>query len=86
MENEIKRTRGFGIGLKDHPTTVSVAEISDGSMEITIRTERPGMEESFTSMRLVPKTLGLLSEALFRAAHDPDVWRSLEEDGGQKVD
>jgi len=70
--------RWFGLGTEAGKTEIQVAEFSDGSIMINLETPRDGMEPLITSMRLCASTFTLLNEAMFRAAHDPSIWRQIE--------
>ena len=79
-ELEDRVTEGFALRQPGNPTTVHVHKFADGNVVVVIETERPGLAPLRTPLRMVPKTIELLTDALFRAAHDPDVWLPLGED------
>ena len=67
--------RWFGLAIPDSPISVEVAEYADGRIGVALVTKREGLESLMTTMLLTPSTFALLQYALFRAAHDPHVWR-----------
>jgi len=67
--------RSFELIQQGHPTSISVGEMSNGNMWIKVKTKRADVETIVTSMLLKPDTFSLLSEAMFRAAHDESVWQ-----------
>ncbi len=69
--------RYFGLEQDGNPTKIVVLEWSDGSIEISLVTERDGYEPLETSFRVSHKTFGLLANALLRAAHDQEIWSPL---------
>ncbi|MFA6271023.1 MAG: hypothetical protein WC657_07515 [Candidatus Paceibacterota bacterium] len=79
MNKEIKATRNFGMAQKENPTKVFVTEFSDGSIGFNLETARDGMEPLSTSFTLSPRTLNLLSEAMYRAAHLETAWNKIPE-------
>ena len=72
------RLRWFGLETEGSPTTVQIAELSDGGFDVALITKREGMPDIATSFRLMPLTFSLLTEALARAAHDPLIWRKID--------
>ena len=77
---DIFPTRGFAVSSPEIPTKVDIAELSDGSIQIFLITDRNGMEPLETGFRLSAKTFSILSEALARAAHDPYIWHEIKKD------
>jgi hypothetical protein len=78
MSKEAVTTRGFALAIKGHQTTVEVGELTDGSFSIVLITKRPDADDVRTGFRVGPKTFNLLHDAMFRAAHDPTVWKPLK--------
>ena len=68
--------RSFGLGQDGNPTKIGIVEWSDGSIGISLVTDRDGFEPLETSFRVSHKTFALLTDALLRAAHNPEIWKS----------
>lgn len=75
---QAKRFRGIAIERDGHPTKVGIAELTDGSFEVVLVTERVGAESVTTPFRISPATLSMLSDALFIAAHHPESMPTIE--------
>lgn len=79
-ESQVRIVRGFALRMDGHPTVVLLDERSDGAIQMSLITEREGQEPLVSRLGFVPKTMALVQQALFLAAHDPGVWRLREED------
>jgi hypothetical protein len=75
LEGAATIVRSFELIQQGHPTSISVGEMSNGTMCIKVKTKRDGCDTIATGMVLGPVAFSLLSEAMFRAAHDESVWQ-----------
>ena len=70
LERQVRRLRGFCLGIVDHPTVIDVYERDDGGINFALVTKRDTQAPLITRFGLSPKTFGLLHDALLKAAHD----------------
>ena len=75
LEGAATIVRSFELIQQGHPTSISVGEMSNGNMWIKVKTKRDGFDTIETGMVLGSVAFSLLSEAMFRAAHDESVWQ-----------
>lgn len=75
----VEAVRGFALMSAGGQTTLHVHELVDGTIVLTFSTVRnAGLPPLETGLRLAPPTFAMLSDALWRAAHDSTVWMPLD--------
>ena len=70
---------GFALLSPGHPTKVDFHKFADGSVLLALTTEQRGADPLVTRMIFSPTTFSMVSEGLFRLAHDPSVLIPLDE-------